>query len=639
MLKNRNDLYRLAKDYYIRLMERTARRYEMNEIYLTVDHLGYECTRIEELFRPLWGIAPFLQDEEFRITVGGQKRRVSDFITKVMIGGTDKTSDRRLDKNVTADNAVKFANQCITEIAAYLVAVYFAKDVLWTPLSVEQKEQIAQWILHYAMIALKDSWPNNHYWYPVFCIEILKQLGYYDPDSDVYMEKAYGELEGMYVSNGWYCDGKQFGRFDFYEAWAHHAYTLLWTLIADKNTEDYQEKSAKYKARTAEFIKLFSHYFDADGGMCAYGRSLSYRFAAVSVFGLAAVADCKMDLGLAKSILLRNIGYFFEQSLPSPDGVFGCGYLYESARFAENYASDGASTCYTEGFMCLLANENHPLWQAEAAPLLIERGDYLVDCPVENLDFLVQGEKEYGGVTLFNNSIHYFQDKNSAFNDMASYYGKFCYNSRAGFAISTRDKPSFDNMISLATEDLSMTSLRTKIIPLYADKTQLVSCHLPFANDPQTAIVSYTVPLSKGYHVRIHQVRLSQPYIIREGGFCIGTTDDERTFAAGCLTIRNTVSKIEVVSNTETAYRLERIHPGMHNLRPLAYYPSWTTGIPVPAGEYLFVTTVLFTDHKIPQEKPLIQINGNIVLITFGGERHTVDLQKSPRTQKLKEGK
>lgn len=628
MLKTRKELYDLAKDYYIRLMERTVKRYETNEVYLTVDHVGYECTRIEELFRPLWGIAPFLKDDNFSIAVGDRKMKVADFITKVIIEGTDEKSERRLDKNVSEDNRIGFANQCVTEIAAYLVAVHFAKDTLWAPLAKEQKEKIAKWILHYSMVAIKDSWPNNHYWYPVFCIEILKQLGFADPASDAYMEKAYRELEAMYVGNGWYCDGKQFGRFDFYEAWAHQAYTLLWTLIADKNAEGYQEKCAQYKARTSEYLKLYSYYFDVDGGMCAYGRSLSYRFAAVSVFGLAALAGCEMDLGLAKSIILRNIHYFFEKSLPSPDGIFGCGYLYESARFAENYASDGANTCYTEGFMCLLAGESHPLWRVEAAPLLIERGDYLMDCPVENLGFLVQGEREYGGVTLFNNSIHYFQGQNSAFNDMASYYSKFCYNSRAGFAISTRDKPSFDNMISLATEDLSMTSLRTKIFPVYTDKSLLVSYHFPFVNDLQTKIISYLVPLSKGYHVRIHKVILSQPYIIREGGFCIGMTDDARIFADGALTYQNAISKIEVIGNAETFYSLERIHPGMHNLRPLAFYPCWTTKTPVQAGEYLFATTLLFTDHKAADEKPIIQTDGGIVTISFDGEMRRVDLGK-----------
>ena len=627
MLRTRKELYELAKEYYVKLLTRAAKRYENDEIYVTVDHIGYECTRLEELFRPMWGIAPFLSDRDFLITVGEKKMHVSDYITKIISEGTDPESERRFDKNVTEQTEVNFANQCITEIAAYLVAVCFAKDTLWTPLPEDKKDAIAKWIHKYALIALKDSWPNNHYWYPVFGIEILKSLGYYDEGSEEYLKKAYCELENLYVGNGWYCDGLEFGRFDYYEAWAHHAYTLLWMLIADKSSESYKERCERYKARTSEFLKLYSHYFDSDGGMCAYGRSLSYRFAAVSVFGLAALTGCDFDLGVSKSIILRNIEYFFSKSIPSESGVFGCGYLYDSTRFAENYASDGANTCYTEGFMCLLAGEDHPLWKSEARPLHIENGDYLIVCPAEVLDFLLRGENDYGGVTLFNNAIHYFQTVNYAFNDMCSYYSKFCYNSRAGFALSTRDKPSFDNMISLSTPDRSMASLRGKIYTVSSDKELLISYHIPFSNDPETKITTYLLPLSKGYHVRIHHVELARPYIVSEGGFCIGTEDDAYNYDEnGTFSYKGTVSKINVTSNVNTRFVLQKIHPGMHNLRPLAYYPTWKTD-ELPQGEYIFATTVFFSDGKEPSNTPLVHIDGKTVTVTFGDYEKTVELK------------
>lgn len=634
MLENRKELYELAKQYYIPLLSRAAKRYEKQEIYVTVDHIGYGCTLIEELFRPMWGIAPFLKDEDFIIDIAGARMHAKDFITKIISEGTEPNSARRFDKNVTEQTEVGFANQCITEIAAYLIAVCFAKEELWEPLPRQKKDTVARWIQKYAMIALKESWPNNHYWYPVFSIEILRQLGYYDESAGKYLQKAYDELENLYVGNGWYCDGKDFGRFDYYEAWAHHTYTLLWILIADKTAADYEEKSNRYRVRTTEFLKLYSHYFDEDGGMCAYGRSLSYRFAAVSVFGLAALVGCEIDLGLAKNIILKNISYFFEKSIPSEDGIFGCGYLYESARFAENYASDGACTCYTEGLMCLLAKDDHPLWIANAADLPIERGDYLVECPVPQLDFLIQGEKEFGGVTLYNNAIHYFQTKNICFNDMCSYYSKFCYNSRAGFAISTRDKPGFDNMISLCTEDMSMASLRGRIYTVRSDRDMLVSYHIPFSNDPQTRIITYLIPLSKGYHVRIHKITLDRTYVVREGGFCIGTETDGYTYANGRLSYDGAVSKIDVAADVDTVFQLQNIHPGMHNLRPLAYYPSWTTQTALGKGEYLFATTVFFSNGRQPEQMPAVEIDGSTVTVAFEGKVKIVETGEEITWQK-----
>ena len=623
MLTSRKELEALARTSYIPLLERAARRYENNEIYLTVDHVGYECTRIEELFRPLWGIAPFLHDKDFAITVAGKRLHVCDFITKIIREGTAPDSPRRFDRNVTADTEVNFANQCITEIAAYLCTLHFARDVLWDVLDKEERDRIAGWILHYAMVALRASWPNNHYWYPVLSIEILRGLGYYDPAAAPYLREAYDELEKLYVGHGWYCDGKEFGRFDYYEAWAHHTYTLLWILVADKSLPGYAGKSALYKRRTEEYLRFYSHYFDTDGGMVAYGRSTSYRFAAVSVFGLAALVGCDMDYGLARSIILRNIDYFFTRSLPAEDGCFGCGYLYPSPRFAENYASDGASCCYTEGFMCLLAGEEHPLWTSKGKPLPIEQGDYLLACPHPDIEVLLQGERDYGGVTMFNNSIHYFQTVNPGFNDMCGYYSKFCYNSRAGFAISTRDKPGYDNMITLSTEDRSMSSLRGRIIALSSTHDMLVSEHLPFANDPDTRITTWLLPLSQGYHVRIHRVHLARPYRVQEGGFCIGVTDDSARYSEGTLTYRNMISGIEAAGSCPTEPMLEKIHPGMHNLRPLAYYPAWTTAVLKP-GDYLFASTVFFTADQVPVAAPSVTLDGNTVTVRFGAYNKTV---------------
>ena len=626
MLSSRKELYALTRDYYIKLLERTAKRYESRYIPTLVDHVGYECTRQEELFRPLWGIAPLLGDKEFKIRVGDATLHVCDFITRVITEGTAEASSHRFDRHVPAGAESSFANQCVTEIAAYLITVRFARKELWDSLEQSQRDVIAKWIHRQALIALKNSWPNNHWWYPIFCIEILKELGYYDEEAEPYLKKGYAALEELYVGNGWYCDGKDFGRFDYYEAWAHHAYTLLWTLVADKNAEGYAEKRERYLRRSEEFLRFFAHYFDTDGGVPAYGRSLSYRFAMVSAFGLAAVAGCDIDMGLAKSIILKNIDYYFTKSIPTEDGCFPCGYLYASDRFGENYASDGATSCYTEGFMCLLAPEEHPLWQSEAAPLLIDRGDYTVECEAEGLDILIKAEKAFGGVTLYNNAVHYFQKVNSAFNDMAGYYGKFCYNSRSGFSISSRDKAGLDNMISLSTADASMESLRTKIYTVSSTADMQVSYHYPFANDKDSVIKSWVLPLSQGYHVRIHKVKLGQSYRVSEGGYCVGVTDDGVQFEGGTVTYGNTVSSLEVVSSVPVKLGPRTIHPGMHNLSPLAYYPVWRTENMLEAGEYIFVSTVFFSTDERPADKPHILINENSVTVSFDGSTKTVEL-------------
>ena len=183
-------------------------------------------------------------------------------------------------------------------------------------------------------------------------------------------------------------------------------------------------------------------------------------------------------------------------------------------------------------------------------------------------------------------------------------------------------------MISLCTEDLSMASLRGKICTLYSDKELLVSYHIPFSNDPDTKITTYLLPLSKGYHARVHKVELSRPYQVREGGFCIGTLDDAYKYSEGTLCYKGALSKISVVSNCQTVSELQNIHPGMHNLCPMAYYPTWKTAGLLGAGEYIFATSVFFSDGKIPADEPIIKIEGSTVSVSFGDYQKILDLSK-----------
>lgn len=620
MITSRKELLLAAEKMYVSLFEVVAKRYVNKEQFVISDMVGYEVTAIEELFRPLWGIAPLLKERDLKFNLGGETVRAVDFINRVISEGTEENGERSFDRNVTDYNRIGFANQAVTELAAYLVTVYFAKEQVWDVLPKEKQDSIAKWIYKWSLVAINDSWPNNHYWYPVFCIELLRRLGYPCAEADAPLAAAYDELEKLYIGNGWYYDGK-LGRFDYYEAWAHQTYTLLWILIADKNHPDYNARAERYKKRCEEFIRFYVNFFDSDGGMAAFGRSLSYRFAAVSNFGLAAKCGCDIDLGLAKNIILKNVEYFLEGSIPAPDGMLHCGYLYETPTFAECYATDGASACYTEGFMCLLCDQDHPLWKAEADKMPLEKGDYIIKCPNEKIGIVLTGENDFGGVTLYNNSMHYYQDDffGHTFNDMSGYYGKFCYNSRSGFAISTRDKTASDNMISLVTPNGRMASERSEIFTISTSEDLLVSKQIPFANDEESEITSYVVPLSGGWHVRLHKVKLSRPYIINEGGFTVGTRDDNYVAEGNSVKKGNVISLIEALFDNKVNYSPVGTHPGMHLLAPQAIYPAYSTEA-LPKGEYIIGCKVLYTSTGNIGATPQVSIDGTSVTVKQNGK-------------------
>lgn len=613
----------IAEKMYIDLLEYTAKNYYQKTYFTISDRVGYVCTQIEELLRPLWGIGPVIKERNLLFDFNGKKIKAEDFITQIMLEGTDAKSTKRFDIN-SASNPIGFANQAVTEIAAYLVTVYFAKEKLWDSLSNNDKKQISDWILKWSIIAIKNSWPNNHYWYPLICIEILKQLGTDCSEADEYIENGYKELDSLYVDKGWYSDGT-FGRFDFYHAWAHHTYTLLWILIADKESKNYHYRAEVYKKRTEEYIKFYTHYFDSDGGIAAYGRSLSYRFAAISIFSLAALCNCDVDYSLLKTLIIKNIKYYFKNSIITADGVFKVGYLYDAPRIGEFYSTVGASTCYTQGLMCLYADENHKLWNSPDSKLPVEKEDFLIYAPVEGVEIALQGNNEFSGVTMYNNSIHYYQDDffTSSFNDMAGAYSKFAYNSRFGFSLSTRDLVSSDNMISLITSDGQMYSHRKRIIPLGIKDDVMISKHYPYSNDMNTFIKTYMCPLNNGYHIRIHFINLSQPYIIKEGGFTIGLTDDGFTEGNGIVKYRNYISAILNISNFKTALKAEKNHPGMHILKPQSIYPFYISDV-LDEGTYISVAIVGISSSGRLASPPDVSVDENKVSVFYEGNRKEI---------------
>lgn len=617
MFNSRKELFDATKKMYVSVLERAAERYVTNHKYIISDGVGFNCTLMEELFRPLWGIAPIINESNLEINVEGKLIPAVDFITRVIVEGTDPNSDRRFDKGITDFNKYFFANQSITEIAGYLVAVIFAKDKLWNTIPEDKREQVAEWIKKWSFEAIRHSWQNNHYWYPIFCIEILKQLGYDCSEVDEEMKAGYDFLETLYYGEGWYSDGA-LGKFDYYEAWAHHAYTLLWILIADKNSPDYETRCENYRRRSEQFLRFFAHYFDEDGGLAIYGRSNSYRFAAVCPYGLAALAGCNIDLGVTKNLILKNISYYFDNCI-MVDGCFPCGYLYQSTGFIESYTCEGSITCYTEGFMVMLAGEDHPLWQAEVKPIPIEESRYCKKSELDGLEIMLHGEKEKSGVTLFNNALHYYQSNAVVFVDMAGLYSKFAYNSRAGFALSTRDQVSADNMISLQTKNNAMCSHRQKIYDMEYENGVMISKHTPFENDPDTVIKTWLLPLWSGFHVRVHKVILSRPYKVREGGFAIGNdTDDFLTdTVAHTATFGSYVSYIDTVSTVPVKYSIFRAQPGMHSHKPQSLTPIYSTEL-LDAGEYVFATSVGFTTDGKIENNPEVTLDGNTVTVKQG---------------------
>ena len=135
---------------------------------------------------------------------------------------------------------------------------------------------------------------------------VLKYLGedYSQKEIDFYLF----EMDKYYVGDGWYRDGVH-DVYDYYAAWAIYFYYLLWIKI---DGDSHPQLRDAIIGRVTQFIESYRYLFSGDGGYPCYGRSMTYRCAAVSIYPLLEFLEIKaIPSGQARRICSGNLKYFF----------------------------------------------------------------------------------------------------------------------------------------------------------------------------------------------------------------------------------------------------------------------------------------------------------------------------------------
>lgn len=617
---SREEMKEYALKICVPLMERTLKRERHGETAFKADQVGFVPSILENFCRPFWGIAPIIASgEDITLSVDGESVSVLEYMKGTLKRGLSHGEESSWDRFYECFGAYAYENQNITELAGLMIGIFFAREQLWEPLAKEEKDMIAKELYKMAEVAFDHSWPNNHYWFPLFTFTVLKRLGYTFERTEEMLDYGLNFLDSLYIGDGWYKDG-EFGRFDYYEAWSLHLYPLLWTLIADSSFKDYDARRKSYIERTEQFLKMYAFWFDKNGANVPFGRSLSYRFAASAVFPVAYLAGCNVEPELAGRITSANVEFFMKNVKAEGTDILPEGYIYHSPDVVEGYTSDGGAYWACKTFLAILIEEDSPFWNYEKAQLPAEKGDFLAVPENKKIHMLFEGKD--GLVTMYNNTAQYYLNgmKTHKFGNMCCWYSKFAYNSAAGFGCSSADNVASDCMISLMTPDNAMTSHRLGFEDLGYEDGVLHSRHIPFPNDKDTVIESFMLPLG-GINVRVHRVKLSQPYYVLEGGFSLARWDDYKPVSIGddfvAVSNHTYTSVIKAVSDAEIQFRVDAPQAGFHIYAPLASYPIYITSKPLESGEYVFASASAVTeDNNITL--PDIRLLENKVEIIYG---------------------
>lgn len=246
-------------------------------------------------------------------------------------------------------------SQTMLELGAMCISLKKAQDVLWNPLTKAQKDSIAAILKSYGEGPTIDS---NWRFFNVFILSFLKDQGY-DVD-EAYLEMNLKKLMERYRGEGWYNDSPAY---DYYSSWAYQTYGPLWAELFGKKI--HPEYATQMMKNQHELVANYPYMFSRDGKMNMWGRSIPYRFAAVSPLPLLEYDNSgEVNYGWMRRISSATLLQFMQHPDFLDDGVPTMGYFGPFAPCVQIYSCRGSVYWCGKAFFALLLPEKSKFWSA-----------------------------------------------------------------------------------------------------------------------------------------------------------------------------------------------------------------------------------------------------------------------------------
>ncbi|MFJ8473698.1 DUF2264 domain-containing protein [Kitasatospora sp. NPDC094011] len=446
-------------------------------------------------------------------------------------------------------------SQQIVEAASIAVGLHLSRPWLWDRLPGPTRCRLADWLSGTVGRRTRD---NNHVLFQVVVAEFLHSVGALDSRAGI--DAGLDRVDAWYRGDGWYQDGPvrrgdyrddadgtvhqgrstydAGERFDYYNAWGFHYYTLLWARMAGPRAD---ARAAVYRHRLHAYLAQYVRLFGADGAPVHHGRSLSYRFACLAPVWLGAQEDATpLPPGLTRRLASATLRHFVRNGAPDDRGLLPLGWYGAFRPSAQAYSGPGAPYAAGKGFLGLLLPPEHPVWTAPEEALPVERADYTTALPVPG--FLVHGTRADGLVRLLNHGSHYLTAPPSTRRD-DPHYAKLAYSTRTGPEVGgAAGEQRLDNHIALVSP-AGQVSRRERIHRVVVTDRYAASWHRPRTDDdalpPECRIDSVSVVLG-AWEVRVHRVAAPAGHTVREGGHPLA---DREPLATGITGTRAAVRR------------------------------------------------------------------------------------------------
>ncbi len=490
------------------------------------------------------------------------------------------------------------------EIGLLCIALQIAPQQLWEPLSRAEKDQVAQWLGTARGNGIVN---NNHYFMGVHILEFLRLHGYGRRADMIIVDEFLNRLEAMHRGGGWFEDGIN-QAYDHYNAYAFHFYGVWWARLHGARDP---QRAQRWRDWVRLFLRDYQHFFAASGEHPAFGRSISYRFNCLNVFGLAVAENCtELSLGMLRRLCTRNLDFFLSRPIRQSQGCLSLGWTDHFEPIMETYSCASSPYWAAKGFTPLLLPPDHEFWNAAEQPLPSERGDHAhVIKPAGLTVRSVGGEIEIlnAGSQISNSQLRYGAWK----------WSKTAYRTGVSFSLAFPNQTnwSFDSALTAQLEDGQVYGRHSTVAVEMDEHHVYYSYNLGFKIKQANTSVEAGVWWKGGWVLQVHIYEARQPVVLRLGGYALPLAKP----AADCITEearlgawsddgRGTVLQaLRGFDQCEWDGRLDDTKPRSHIAAPYHITPIMRTNQPAGAS---WVAALVWTGKDRTEAAPWRIVSG-----------------------------
>jgi len=226
----------------------------------------------ESLGRTLSGIAPWLALPPDDTPEGKLRAKYADLARRALIAAADPANKDY--KRFTMSEGKETIRQFLVETAYIALAMLRAPNVLWEPLTPEQRANMLKILETARQLEAVD----NNWLLFASIVEAARWKFYGDYDKARFEHGIKKHLE-WYVGDGTYGDGNRY-RWDYYNGYVIQPMLIEVLAVAKEKGDPLGQNYAKALKRMQRYAEVQERLISPEGTYAIVGRSSAYRYAA-----------------------------------------------------------------------------------------------------------------------------------------------------------------------------------------------------------------------------------------------------------------------------------------------------------------------------------------------------------------------